>query len=227
VTRETTTDLAVLDRLVRPSGKLIVDVGCGGGALVRRLAALGADVIGVEVSEQQLAAAAAEPGARYLVGRAQALPLDDASVDVVVFMRSLHHVPPYEMADALREAARVLRPGGVVYVVEPLPEGEFFELISMVEDEREVRLAAQRALGDAPRAGFWRVTTVEYDVKVEIAGVEALRARVVSVDPRRAAAFDARAHELARALGSGRCFLQPMRADLLRLAAQAGAAARS
>ena len=227
VTRETTTDLAVLDRLVRPSGKLIVDVGCGGGALVRRLAALGADVIGVEVSEQQLAAAAAEPGARYLVGRAQALPLDDASVDVVVFMRSLHHVPPSEMADALREAARVLRPGGVVYVAEPLPEGEFFELISMVEDEREVRLAAQRALGDAPRAGFWRVTTVEYDVKVEIAGVEALRARVVSVDPRRAAAFDARAHELARALGSGRCFLQPMRVDLLRLAAQAGAAARS
>jgi SAM-dependent methyltransferase len=227
VTRETTTDLAVLDRLVQPRGKLIVDVGCAGGALVRRLAALGAEVVGVEVSMQQLAAAATEPGARYLIGHAQALPLDDASVDVVLFMRSLHHVPPPEMVDALREAARVLRAGGVVYVAEPLPDGKFFEVVSIVDDELEVRLAAQRALADASRAGLERVTTIDYDVKVEIAGLDALRARIVSVDPQRAATFDARADELARALGTGRCFVQPMRADLLRLAAQAGAAASS
>lgn len=215
-----TTDLAVLDRLVQPNGKDIVDVGCGAGALVRALARLGASVVGVEVSEHQLEAAVAQDGARYVVGRAEALPLDDASVDLVVFMRSLHHVAPAQMADALREAARVLRPGGHVYVAEPLPEGEFFELVSKVEDEREVRLAAQSAIDQASIAGLERVSTIDYEVEVDISGHDALRARLVSVDPERAAAFDAHASELARAIGRGRSFLQPMRADLLALRPQ-------
>lgn len=230
MTREASNDLAVLDRLVQPRGKLIVDVGCGGGMLVRRLAGRGADVVGVEVSERQLSTAIAADdgaGAQYLIGRAEALPLDDASVDAVLFMRSLHHVPPLEMLAALREAARVLRAEGVVYVAEPLPEGEFFKLVSVVEDEREVRLAAQRALHDAQLAGLELVTTVEYDVRVEISGLDALRARLVSVDPQRAAAFDAHADELVNAVGAGRCYLQPMRAVLLAPVDQAGAAASS
>ncbi len=212
-----TTDLAVLDRLVHPRGKDVVDVGCGGGALVRALTGLGARVVGVEVSERQLATAEPRDGARYVIGRAEALPLENTSVDLVVFMRSLHHVPPSEMVDALREAARVLRPGGLVYVAEPLPEGDYFELVRSVEDELEVRLAAQRALGEAPLAGLERVTTIDYEVKVEISGLDALRARFVSVDPERAAPFDAHADRLAAALGDGRAFLVPMRVDLLRL----------
>jgi 2-polyprenyl-6-hydroxyphenyl methylase / 3-demethylubiquinone-9 3-methyltransferase len=54
-----TTDLSMLERLVEPAGKDVVDIGCGGGALVRDLTARGARVIGVEISEQQLAAAIA------------------------------------------------------------------------------------------------------------------------------------------------------------------------
>jgi SAM-dependent methyltransferase len=174
--------------------------------------------------------------ARYLVGRAEVLPLDDASVDVVVFMRSLHHVPCEQLPGALREAARVLRPGGLVYVAEPLTEGAFFELVSMIEDEREARLAAQRALDQAALARLERLATVEYDVRLEIASVDALRTRVVSVDRSRAAAFDACRAELQQALSrlgepcgpaGARCFLQPMRADVLRVADQAGAAASS
>lgn len=105
----------MLERLVAPAGKDVVDVGCGGGALVRDLVALGARPIGIEISEEQLATARArdgDSGARYLVGRAEALPLDDGSADVVVFMRSLHHVPPQHLEAGLREARRVLRPGG-------------------------------------------------------------------------------------------------------------------
>ena len=129
------------------------------------------------------------------------------------------------MLGALREAARVLRPGGLVYVDEPLPEGDYFELVRVVEDELAVRLAAQRALDDAGLAGLERATTVEYVVEVEIPDLETLRNRFVSVDPRRATVFDAHADELAQAIGAGRRFLQPMRADLLAL--QAGAAASS
>ena len=218
----------MLERLVEPAGKHVVDVGCGGGALVRDLGARGADVIGVEVSEQQLAGAIARDdgsGARYLVGRAEALPLDDASVDVAVFMRTLHHVPPAALMQALREARRVLRAGGAVYVAEPLARGDYFALTSMIEDEIEVREAAQRALTKAPSVGLDRAGTVDYDVQVVIKDLEGLRARIVSVDPDRAEIFDARRTEIAQAfkrLGvpgehpDERRFVQPMRADVLR-----------
>jgi SAM-dependent methyltransferase len=218
----------MLDRLAKPAGKDVVDVGCGGGALVRELTARGTRVVGVEISEDQLATARAQDdgrGARYVIGEGQRLPLDDASADVVIFMRTLHHVPPADMPDALREASRVIRADGLVYVAEPLAEGDFFELVSLVEDELEVRRAAQQALAGASAAGLERATTVDYDVRVCIRDLAMLRGRVVSVDPERAAAFDARTAELAQAfacLGSPgtrpgeRCFIQPMRADVLR-----------
>ncbi len=228
MSREVITDVEMLERLAPPQGKDVVDVGCGQGALVRALAARGARVTGVEISEGQLATAVENDGgagARYLVGRAEQLPLGDASVDVVLFMRSLHHVPPADMTPALGEARRVLRPDGIVYVAEPLAEGDFFELTRLVEDEVEVRAAAQHALAEASRAGLDRARTVDYDVRLSVAGLPALRARVVSVDPRRAEWFDGHEAELANALdrlgepgerAGERWFVQPMRADLLR-----------
>jgi SAM-dependent methyltransferase len=233
LSRDVLSDLEVLDQLVQPAGKDVVDIGCGGGALVRALAARGARMTGIEISEEQLAPALRDDdgcGARYLIGRAEQLPLDDASVDALVFMRSLHHVPVADLAGALREARRVLRRDGLVYVAEPLAEGDFFELTRMVEDEVEVRAAAQRALGQAAEAGLERGSTVEYEVRVCLPGLDALRARIVSVDPARAPRFEAREAELAEAfarLGEPgakagvRCFGQPMRADVLRPAAPA------
>jgi SAM-dependent methyltransferase len=222
-----TTDLSMLERLVEPARKDVLDIGCGGGALVRDLAARGALVVGVEISAEQLAPAMARDGGRgatYLVGHAQELPLDDASVDLAVFMRALHHVPPADMTQALREARRVLRPGGRVYVAEPQPEGDYFALTRLVEDELEVREAAQRALAQAVTAGLEGVTTVDYDVRL-CTDLAAFRSRTLSVDPERAGIFDARRAELAEAfeqLGDAgerpgeRCFLQPMRVDVLR-----------
>jgi SAM-dependent methyltransferase len=222
------TDTSILERLVAPAGKDVVDVGCGGGALVRELAAAGACAVGVEISEAQLATARSRDdgsGGRYLVGRAEDLPLPDGSVDVVVFMRSLHHVPVEHLETALREARRVLRPDGAVYVAEPLAEGDFFALTALVEDEVEVRRAAQAALADAARVGLERAVTMDYEVAVRLAGVDAYRARMVSVDPERAPVFDARRDEIAAAferLGAPgerpgeRVFVAPMRADVLR-----------
>jgi SAM-dependent methyltransferase len=222
------TDTAMLERLVAPAGKDVIDIGCGGGALVRDLAAAGARPVGLEISEEQLVTARARDnssGARYLVGRAEALPLDDGSVDVVVFMRSLHHVPAEHLYDGLREARRVLRADGAVYVAEPLAEGDFFALTSLVEDELEVRRAAQAALADAERVGLERAVTIDYEVSICLADVEAFRSRTVSVDPERGPVFDARRDEIAAAfarLGTPgqrpgeRCFVAPMRADVLR-----------
>jgi SAM-dependent methyltransferase len=228
VAREVIGDLAVLERLVTVAGRDVVDVGCGGGALVRALAARGARVTGIEISESQLAPAVRDDGgagARYLVGLAQQLPLPAGSVDVVVFMRSFHHVPPSEMLAALGEARRVLREDGVVYISEPLPEGDFYALSSLVEDEREVRAAAQRTIAAASEAGLERAGTTEHDVRFCLADLDAFAARLISVDPARGALFEARKPELAAAFArlgepgekpGERCFLTPMRVDLLR-----------
>jgi SAM-dependent methyltransferase len=228
VSPEVTSDLAMLERLVPPAGKDVVDVGCGDGALVRALTDLGAHVTGVEVSESQLATAIERDdgrGARYLVGRAERLPLGDASVDLAVFMRSFHHIPAEDLDAALAEARRVIRPGGAVYVAEPLAEGSFFELTRLVDDETEVRGAAQAALARAPSAGLRREATIDYDAPLSIAGLAGLRARVVAADPRRAARFDELGAELAEGLErlgapgerpGERRFLHPMRADVLR-----------
>jgi hypothetical protein len=248
VPREVTTDLEMLERLVAPASKDVLDIGCGGGALVRRLAARGARVTGIEISAEQLAPALARAGqthdaphatgmraapaptttpttARYLIGTAQALPLDDDSVDVAIFMRTLHHVPALELFRALGEARRVVRADGVVYVAEPLTEGDYYALTSLVEDEFDVRQAAESALSDAGRAGLERTTTVEYDVRLCLGDLAALRARIVSADPKRGPIFDARPDEIAAAFArlgepgerqGERCFQQPMRADVLR-----------
>jgi SAM-dependent methyltransferase len=149
------------------------------------------------------------------------LPLPDASLDAVVFMRSLHHVPVSEQFAALSESHRVLRPGGQVYVAEPLAEGSFFELMTLVEDERAVRAAAQLAVGEAGRAGLTAQARVEYEVISRVRDLEALRRRIISVDPHRAEVFDARRADLAAAFGrlgeqdpdGGWTFRQPMRAD--------------
>jgi SAM-dependent methyltransferase len=223
VTRELTTDLQVLERLVGLDGSDVLDVGCGSGALVRELVARGARAVGLEVSEQQLGQARTTGIGRFVVGRAEELPLPDGSLDAVMFMRSLHHVPEPAMIPALADARRVLRPGGLVYVAEPLAEGDYFTLVSIVDDETEVRTAAQRALDDCGRAGLERMQTLDYDVALVSTGIDALRERVVDVDPERAVVFDAHEGELAAAFArlgdeheGGRRFTQPMRADLLR-----------
>jgi SAM-dependent methyltransferase len=224
--REAVTDLALVERLVQPAGKEVVDIGCGGGALVRALTAHGACVTGIEISPEQLERAQRHPEAgraHYLIGRAERLPLAAATVDVAIFMRALHHVPVERHPAALSECHRVLRPGGLLYVAEPLPEGDFFALTSLVEDEREVRAAAQLTLDRAARFGLDPVRRVEYEVEAEIRDLEALRRRIVDVDPDRGPLFERRADEIAVAFSrlgepgthGGRRFRQPMRADVL------------
>jgi len=90
----------------------VADVGAGTGKLTRTLVAAGHEVVAVDPSEGMLQALrAAVPGTPTFVGTGEQLPLPDASVDVVTVAQAWHWFD----ADAARlEAARVLRPGGVL-----------------------------------------------------------------------------------------------------------------
>jgi SAM-dependent methyltransferase len=94
-----------------PPPQRVVDVGCGEGRLPRDLKRLGYDVTGIDGSATLIAAAReADPDGRYEVADAAALPLPDASADLVTAFMSLHDIDDLE--GALREAARILIPGG-------------------------------------------------------------------------------------------------------------------
>jgi ubiquinone/menaquinone biosynthesis C-methylase UbiE len=88
-----------------------LDAACGTGRHAAHLAELGHEVIGVDTTEAMLAIARAKlPDADLRHGRLEALPVDDATVDVLTCALALTHVA--DLAPVMREFARVLRPGG-------------------------------------------------------------------------------------------------------------------
>ena len=177
-------------RWVLPAGRRVVDVGCGSGELVRWLRGQGADAIGVECGEVMMRQAReADPDhpEAYLDGVGQDLPIPDASMDAVVMSFSLHHVPNEEMTNALREAHRVLRRGGTLYVAEPISAGAGHEVVSLIDDETEVRAFAQAALEKAPSLGFELAHETAYASRMLLDSAETFAKRIVGIDPRRAA----------------------------------------
>lgn len=97
--------------LVPPPGRRTLDLGCGEGRLSRDLKAIGHDVVAVDLSPTMLAAAeGADADLETHLADAADLPFEDASFDLVIAFMSLQDVN--DMEGAIREAARVLEPGG-------------------------------------------------------------------------------------------------------------------
>ncbi len=153
-------ELDVLDQLTPLAQRDIIELGCGAAQLARSLLVRHPDsrVTGVEVDERQHAKnlAAPQPGLHFVAGVAQDLPFSDASFDLALMLKSLHHVPIAAMPQALGEVARVLRPGGLLYVSEPVYDGALNELVRLYNDEGVVRAAAQEALNIALHSGSWQ-----------------------------------------------------------------------
>ena len=105
-----------------PAGGRVLEIGCGTGNVLARMARARPDVelMGIDPDSGALDRARAKlPGAvRLERGYADALPLPDAHVDRVLSAFMFHHLPPEEQRGALREVRRVLRPGGSLHLVD-------------------------------------------------------------------------------------------------------------
>ena len=88
-----------------------LDVGCGEGRFCRKLKAAGVRATGIDPTPAMIEAARErDPSGDYRLGRAEALEFSDASFDLVVSYITLIDIPDFRAA--IREMARVLRPGG-------------------------------------------------------------------------------------------------------------------
>ncbi|TVQ28934.1 MAG: class I SAM-dependent methyltransferase [Geminicoccaceae bacterium] len=209
----------VIRELVPLAGRIVADIGCGRGGLARWLAREASLVLGFDLQPAALRAArdASEGQVPVAAATAERLPLREACLDVGIVFNSLHHFP--DPPAALAEAARVIRPGGQLYVAEPLPEGSYFAFMQPVDDETAVRRAAQTALAGIQPAQFALAKTADYAYDIVVRDLDAELAGWLAVDASRQAAIEAIGADWPRryeALGvphdGGRRFEQPMRA---------------
>lgn len=158
-------ELDVLASLVPLDGQRLIELGCGAARLARQLVQrhAGSEVVALEVDRTQHAQNIAQPQERlvFVAAGAQAVPAPAAAFDGALMLKSLHHVPVPEMDQALAEVARVLRPGGWLYVSEPIYGGALNTLVRLYNDEGVVRRAAQAALDRALASGTHWVAQTE------------------------------------------------------------------
>ncbi len=114
----------------------VLEVGCGGGELLRRVAQRARLAVGVDLSLEGLSLARERVGfgegsgpdaGSVLCARAESLPLADGAFDAVVAQHLLEHLP--DPVTALQEWRRVLRPEGILALVTPnasYPDGDIF-----------------------------------------------------------------------------------------------------
>jgi SAM-dependent methyltransferase len=169
-------DLDIITEITGIKDKIIIDVGCGTGQLVRKLTEEGARVIGIDRPDMLLKAKNNQkflggggggyfsttpppPGRRrqgiFIAGLGENLPFKTNYADIIIFFASFHHIPGSMMKQTLEETHRVLKAGGIGIFLEPIGrEGSYFEIIRLVEDERNIQQQAFESIKNAHTFGL-------------------------------------------------------------------------
>ena len=141
------------------AGASVLELGCGKAEKARLLAETGLpkEILALEVDDiqhQRNLQISDLPLVQFRHGGAEAIPAADNSIDIVLMFKSLHHVPMASMDQALSEIARVLKPGGLAWISEPVFAGELNEVFRLFHDEKVVREAAFAAICKAVDSGL-------------------------------------------------------------------------
>lgn len=209
------------------AGASIIELGCGAAKHTRTIAETcnPASILACEVDTRQHEknlAITDLPSVKFVLAGAQAIPAADASADIVMMFKSLHHVPMDLMATAFQEIARVLRPGGLAYISEPVYAGDFNEVLKLFNDEQVVRQAAFDAVQSAVADGVLELVEQRFfntrNDFVDFADFEQRVLKVTHSDFK----VSPELHDTVKAqfeafMGpKGAHFVMPMRVDLLR-----------
>jgi len=158
--QESCPEAEIYNRLLSLDNKHILELGCGSAEITRNIASAGSgrSITALEVDEiahQNNVQIDDLPNVTFGLAGAEDIPLADASVDVVMMFKSLHHVPLDLMDQAMAEIRRVLKPGGLLYISEPIFAGAFNEILRLFHDEQKVREAAFNTVKKAVDEGLF------------------------------------------------------------------------
>lgn len=208
-------------------GARVLELGCGRAEKTRVLAETGRmqEILALEVDAVQHRRnleITDLPRVRFALGGAEAIPAADASFDIVIMFKSLHHVPMPRMDDALAEVARVLRPGGLAWISEPVYAGALNEVMRLFHDEKEVREAAFAAVCRAVERGVLALERQRFFLtRSHFEDFAAFERRMIQVTHTEhqlsPALYDTvRCRFEAHLTPEGATFFNPQRVDLLR-----------
>jgi ubiquinone/menaquinone biosynthesis C-methylase UbiE len=217
----------IYHRLLSLDHKNILELGCGSAEITRDIASSGAGrkITALEVDEvayEKACQITDLPNVSFGLAGAQEIPLDDASVDVAFMFKSLHHVPLELMDQSMLEIRRVLKPGGLLYISEPVFAGDFNEILRLFHDESAVRLAAFNTIKKAVEEGlFALVEETFFNSPMKFDSFEDFENKVLNVTHTNHA-LDGQVYEQVKQRfgqhegNDGAHFLMPIRVDLLQ-----------
>ena len=220
-------EYAIVKILLPLSGARVLELGCGKAEKTRAIAQGGevASITALEVDEIQHAnnlQIGDLPNVNFCLGGAEEIPAADASFDIVLMFKSLHHVPMDKIDQALAEIRRVLKPGGLAYLSEPVYAGEFNDILRLFHDEKTVRETAFAAIQRGMHGGMLElVGQTFFNTPAHFDDFEAFEERVLKVTHTHHD-LSPKVYEVVRAMfmrhltSQGVNFQNPIRVDLLR-----------
>ena len=126
-------DLPKIEEFVELSGREMLEIGCGNGRLSSLLANKVKNLTAIDPDKDMINLAGREiNGVDFRVGYGEKLEFKDKSFDIVLFSYSLHH---QDCVKALDEAKRVLRDNGIILIIEPSPESEYTQFVSIYQED--------------------------------------------------------------------------------------------
>ena len=221
------TELEIMKEYLPLDGATVLELGCGRAWMTRRMAEdfPVARIVATEVDQiqhEKNMMITDLPTVEFKYGGMQQIDLPDGSVDIVTMLKSLHHVPQNLMKQGFDEVFRVLKPGGVAYISEPVYAGDFNEIMSLFNDEKIVREQAFSALCEAIEKGaFEHAAEVFFESPGQFDNWDAFEDRMLNVTHTKHS-IDAELYQRIKAAfmehmtSSGAFFKKPSRVDLLR-----------
>jgi len=217
----------IYNQLLSLDDKHILELGCGSAEITRNIASSGTGRRLTALEVDQIAhdknlQITDLPNVTFSLAGAQEIPLQDASVDVVMMFKSLHHVPIELMVSSMQEIRRVLKPGGLLYISEPVFTGDFNEILRLFHDEQKVREAAFATVEKAVADGLFElVDETFFNSPMKFENFSEFETNTINATHSHHSLDDVLYQQVKQRFeqhvgDDGAHFLMPMRIDLLR-----------